>query len=75
MYEVQAKGRERASKHAAKNKAARAAVSNGRPLANSRIGNIVNVLIDAPETELPLWEAFAKERLSQREINPPGTLN
>jgi hypothetical protein len=72
----QAKGRERAARHAAKNKAARTSVSNGLSAsADPRVAKITKILADAEPSELPLWEAFASERLSQRTKRPSGSLN
>jgi hypothetical protein len=72
----QAKGRERAARHAAKNKAARSSVTNGQsPSPDPRVGKITKILRAAEPSELPLWEAFANERLSQRTKPPSGALH
>lgn len=71
-----AKGRERAARHAAKNRAARSSVSNGHSTSpDPRVGKITKILRDAEPLELPLWEVFANERLSQRTKLPSGPLN
>ncbi len=70
VAEIRANGRERAAKHAAKNKAARSSVTNGQSASpDPRAGRIIKILCGASDSELTLWEAFANERLSQRTVN------
>jgi hypothetical protein len=61
-----AKAAERSAKFAAKNRAARNSVENGKS-ADPRISMIVKILRGAGPPELALWEAFACERIIERE--------
>jgi hypothetical protein len=69
------KNRNRQRDFAAKNKAARSNVSNVSPSSDPRVSKITKILRSAEPSELPLWEAFANERLGQRTKTPSGTLN
>jgi hypothetical protein len=69
------KNRNRQATFAARNKAARSNVTNVSPSSDPRFGKITKILRDAEPSELPLWEAFASERLSQRTKPPSGALN
>jgi hypothetical protein len=67
VAEVRAKGRERAARHAAKNKEARSSVSNGQsPRPDARKARIIEILHGADDAELSLWEEFANEKSEQR---------
>jgi len=69
------KNRNRQRDFAAKNKAARSNVSNVAPSCDPRVGKIIKILREAEPLEIPLWEAFANELLSQRAKAPSATLN
>jgi hypothetical protein len=61
----------RSAKFAAANKAARLSVENGKS-ADPRIRKIAKILRAAGPAEIPQWETFADDRLSERE--PTGDI-
>jgi hypothetical protein len=61
-----AKGRERAARHAAKNKAARESVSNGQSAHKTFIDRIAKLTMTADPIDLEVIEQFAKARMNQR---------
>jgi hypothetical protein len=72
VAEVQAKGRERAARHAAKNKVARSSVSNGQSVHKIWLDRVAKKTVDADSMDLEVIEQFITARMSQRNA---GALN
>ena len=72
LAEVQAKGRERAARFAAKNKVARSSVSNGQSAHKEWLDRMAKKTVDADSIDLGVIDQFATARMSQRKS---GALN
>jgi hypothetical protein len=72
VAEVQAKGRERAARFAAKNKVARSSVSNGQSAHKEWLDRLAKKTVDADANDLVVIEQFVTARMSRRKS---GALN